>query len=295
LEKRPEFQIIGEASDGLEAIQKAEELQPDLILLDIGLPKLNGIEAAKRIRIVAPHTKILFVSQESDFGLVDEAMRIGAWGYVHKQRARTELLPALEVVLGSTRFVSGCGMPSKVRHGSFQHDVQFYSDDGYFSKSLADLVHSALKRGETALVVATEKHRSSLIRGLADFAIDLANAQEDRRLILLDAAEMLSRILVHGMPDSTQFSEIIGPLVSTANADARSDGSSVTVFGEMVALLWAEGNYKATIRLEQLWNELALQRRFSLRCAYPADALHNAENGGPIMNVCHLHSMVCSI
>src|SRR5271170_4203313 len=65
LRKRPELQIVGEVSDGLEAVQKAQELQPDLIVLDIGLPTLNGIEAARRIRSVSPESKILFVSQES--------------------------------------------------------------------------------------------------------------------------------------------------------------------------------------------------------------------------------------
>jgi CheY-like chemotaxis protein len=124
LEKRPEFQIIGEASDGLEAIQKAEELQPDLILLDIGLPKLNGIEAAKRIRIVAPHTKILIVSQESDSDVVGEALQLGAMGYVLRSNAGSELLPAIEAVLGGKQFVSKArnDLLRPMSHYSFDFD-----------------------------------------------------------------------------------------------------------------------------------------------------------------------------
>ena len=80
LGKTPELQIIGEASDGLEAVQKAEELQPDLILLDIGLPTLNGIEAARRIRKLSPESKILFVSQESSADVVQEALSVGGTG-----------------------------------------------------------------------------------------------------------------------------------------------------------------------------------------------------------------------
>ena len=87
LEERAEFQVIGQASDGLEAIQKAVELQPDLILMDIGLPKLNGISAAKQIRGLAPHSKLIFVSQESDSEVVQETFRLGASGFVHKPRA----------------------------------------------------------------------------------------------------------------------------------------------------------------------------------------------------------------
>ena len=100
------MRIIGEASDGLEAVQKAEELNPDLILLDIGLPKLNGIEAAHRISRLVPAAKILFVSQENDKDIVAAALSNGAKGYLRKQNAGTELLSAVEVVLRGNRFVS---------------------------------------------------------------------------------------------------------------------------------------------------------------------------------------------
>ena len=106
LEKRPEWQIVGQASDGLEAAQKAHELQPDLILLDIGLPTLNGIDAARRIRKVAPKSKILFVSQESSPDVVEEALALGALGYVVKTRAGSELLAAVEAVRRGRQFVS---------------------------------------------------------------------------------------------------------------------------------------------------------------------------------------------
>jgi DNA-binding NarL/FixJ family response regulator len=97
--------VCWEALDGLEAVQKAEELQPDLILLDIGLPKLNGIEAARRIRKVSPGSKILFVSQESSADAVREALGTGALGYVVKTDARRELLEGVSAVLRGERFV----------------------------------------------------------------------------------------------------------------------------------------------------------------------------------------------
>jgi CheY-like chemotaxis protein len=106
LSKAPELQVIGEVSDGLEAVQRAEELQPDLILLDIGLPKLNGLEAASRIGRVAPSSKIIFVTSESGSDVVHAALSNGARGYVLKSDAGSELLRALETVLGGGRFVS---------------------------------------------------------------------------------------------------------------------------------------------------------------------------------------------
>ncbi len=98
--------ILCEVSDGLEAVQKAQELKPDLIVLDIGLPTLTGIEAARRIRKLSPESKILFLSQESSADAVREALGLGAWGYVVKAHAGSELLPAVEAVLQGHQFVS---------------------------------------------------------------------------------------------------------------------------------------------------------------------------------------------
>jgi len=106
LQKNPELQIVGEASDGLEAVQRASELLPDLIVLDLGLPKLNGIEAARQIRAKSSKSKILFVSQESSADIIEAALNAGGLGYVLKTRAETDLLPAVEAVLEGRRFVS---------------------------------------------------------------------------------------------------------------------------------------------------------------------------------------------
>jgi DNA-binding NarL/FixJ family response regulator len=107
--KAPELRIICEASDGLEAVQKAQELKPDLILMDIGLPTLNGIEASRQIFKLAPESKILFLSQESSVDVIEEAMNSGALGYVVKAHAATELLDAVEAVCHGRRFVSANG------------------------------------------------------------------------------------------------------------------------------------------------------------------------------------------
>jgi CheY-like chemotaxis protein len=106
LGKNPELQVVGEASDGLEAVHKAEELQPDLIVLDLGLPKMNGIEAARQIRKVAPNSKILFLSQESSADVVQEALSSGAHGYVLKASAGSDLMAAVAALLEGRQFVS---------------------------------------------------------------------------------------------------------------------------------------------------------------------------------------------
>ncbi len=105
LRKRPEFAIVGEVTDGLEAVHQAQLLHPDLILLDIGLPSLNGIEAARRIRKLSPESKIIFASQQSSTDVVAEAFGTGAHGYVVKTDAASELLDGVSAVLRGEQFV----------------------------------------------------------------------------------------------------------------------------------------------------------------------------------------------
>jgi DNA-binding NarL/FixJ family response regulator len=105
LNHESQLRIVCEAADGMDAVKKSEELGPDLVLLDLGLPTLNGIEAARQIRRLSPKTRILFVSQESSVDIVQEALSLGAWGYVVKSDAQMELLPAINAVLGGQKFV----------------------------------------------------------------------------------------------------------------------------------------------------------------------------------------------
>jgi CheY-like chemotaxis protein len=106
LQARPDWQVVAEASDGQEAVQKANDLKPDLILPDIGLPKLNGIEVARQIRQCSPSSKIIFLSMNNDPEIVRAALTSGALGYVRKMDARRDLLRAVDAVLGGRQFVS---------------------------------------------------------------------------------------------------------------------------------------------------------------------------------------------
>jgi DNA-binding NarL/FixJ family response regulator len=127
---RPEWQVIAEAADGPDAIQKAEELKPDLIVLDIGLPKLNGIEAARQIRQSSPNSRTVFLSQNTDRDIVQAALSTGALGYVHKADSQSDLLTAVDAVLWGRQFVSSRLQGYKLTDNSaaqalHQHEVLF--------------------------------------------------------------------------------------------------------------------------------------------------------------------------
>ena len=185
--------MIGEASDGLEAVQKAEELKPDLILLDINLPELNGIEAAQRIRQLSSSSKIVFLSQYDSLDVVRAALSTGAVGYVCKTYAGRELLPALDAVLRDRQFVSNSvkdfeSTDTSGAKAPHRHEVLFYSHDTVLLDRLSRFVVAALNAGKAAIVLATKSHRDDLHQRLKTAGVDADRALRQGTFISLDAA-----------------------------------------------------------------------------------------------------------
>ena len=318
LRKRPELQIVGEVSDGLEVVQKAEELQPDLILLDIGLPTLGGIEAARRIRKLSPESRILFVSQETSAYVVRGALAEGAKGYVVKTDARRELLTAVDAVLRGEQFVSrrlsghefvgasdarvSEGDPSIGNFTPLQqkveiarcHEVGFYSEDTRLLDDLALFVGAALNAGNAAIVVATESHRDSLLPRLEAHGVDVAAAIGQGRYISVDAADALSTFMVNGMPDSVLFLKLFGDLILAAAQAADAEQARVAVFGECVHLLWAEAKAEAVIRLEHLCGEIAKSYDVDFLCGYHPGTVQGGMDSQIFQRISAEHSAVHS-
>ena len=170
-----------------------------------------------------------------------------------------------------------------------EHVVQFYEADAVLLESIAAFWHDAVLQDGVAIVVATPEHRAGLETRLRDDGCDVAAARARGQYLTLDAAETLARFMVEGMPDPKRFAREIGEVVSQAGAGGRQ----VRVFGEMVALLAAEGNTTAAIALEECWNALQRTHRFSLFCAYPLDRFAGESGAAFIEAVCAAHG--CAI
>ena len=181
------------------------------------------------------------------------------------------------------------------------HVVQFYSEDQSLVETLGRFIGSALEAGDAAIVVATKAHRDGLTQQLESGGLDVEGAIEEGRYVSLDAAETMAEIMVDGWPDESRFVDHIGGLLTRARSAAENVKQSrttliieprVVVFGEMVALLWADGKHPSAIRLEQLWNDLGKTHSFSLRCAYPMGGFHRQEHGESFLKICREHSAV---
>jgi DNA-binding NarL/FixJ family response regulator len=299
LQARPEWEVIAEGSDGSEAIQKAEELKPDLIVLDIGLPKLNGIEAGHRIRQLSPSCKILFLSQNNDYDVVQAALGAGALGYVHKTKAREDLLPAVDAVLRGEQFVSGSlksnGVTdTSVKETPHRHEVLFYLDDTVFLDRVTRFIATALESGNAAVALATKSHRDGLLQRLKAQGVDTGRVLQRGTYVSLDAAETLSTIMVNSLPDPVLFFGGVGGIIKAAAKAARSEGSQVVVLGEAAALLQKEGKADAAIRFEQFGNDLVKTHEVDILCAYPLSSFHREEDNYVFQNLCAEHSAVYS-
>jgi DNA-binding NarL/FixJ family response regulator len=293
LKNQSKLRIIAEARDGLEAVQIAQQLQPDLILLDIGLPTLNGIEAARRIRELSPKSKILFVSDNRSRDIAEEGLRTGAIGYVVKSDAGAELLPALKAALEGRRFLSAglagrnavdltnesnpenvylqqtsapTPVESDVRPHS--HDAVFYSDDRMLLENVTRFIGAALKAGGSAIVVATESHRESFLSSLQADGVELDAAIDQGRYIAVDAADAISTFVVDGVLDTARFMDGFGSLIQKAQKAAKTNHPRVAVFGEGAHILWTQGNVKAAIQDEKLCNRLIEMYDVDMLCGY---------------------------
>lgn len=322
LQKEPPLQVVGEVSDGEAAVQKAQELTPDLIILDIGLPTLNGIEAARRIRALSPTSKIIFLTQESSADAVQEALSIGANGYVVKMDAGDELLAAVAAVLRGEQFVgsrfaghdftgasnsrtidafssnavhtSSSTTPLRKEEIAHRHEAQFYSDDEFFLDGFTQFIGTALKTGSAVIVLATESHRESLLPRLQIFGIDMVAAIEQGRYISLDVSDTLSTFMINDLPDPVRFLQVAADLIMRAAKAAKGKHPRVAACGECAPVLWQQGNAEAAIRLERLWDQVGKQYDVPILCAYPLGSFQGELGSHIFAKICAEHSIVLS-
>jgi len=304
------LQVIGEAADGLEAVQQGRKLQPDLILLDIGLPAMNGIEAARVLREVSPKSKVVFVSENRSLEILQEILGIGASGYVIKSDAGRELLPAIRAVLEGKQFVSSSSLtaldagladrarpqiedaPIAAEKSAIQgrHEAIFYSDERVLLDRVTLFIGNALRTGNAAVVLANGSHRGILHSRLQKLGVEISRVVEQGRYLAFDAEEALVTFTLKGVLDRDRFLNLFQNLIMTASGSATARRSRVAVFGECVDLLWADGNAEAAIQMERLGNELTGKYEVDILCGYSLS--HGQMHPDIHRLICEQHSYV---
>jgi PAS domain S-box-containing protein len=170
--------------------------------------------------------------------------------------------------------------------------VQFYSDDAFFLSASARFVEAALRAGDGAVALATPEHLEALAQRMTVNGLDVAAAGRQGRYVALDAHEALRKFMVDGWPDATRFAQTVGHSIEQARASTPGRRTRVAAFGEMVAILCAEGKVDAAVRLEELWNDLSHTCDFSLLCAYPMAGFDHSEQTESFRKICAAHTAV---
>jgi PAS domain S-box-containing protein len=179
--------------------------------------------------------------------------------------------------------------PDQSRGPAFDHLVQFYESDAFLADRVGEFIGAGFQAGEGGIIIGTPEHNSAIANRLAQNGLDLTALAKAGQYVALDAKDTLSQFMVKGLPDKKRFDQLIGGVLTNARNGQRR---RVRAFGEMVALLWKDGNGQAAIQLEELWNELSRNHSFSLFCAYPMNDFGGERNREAFSHICHAHSRV---
>jgi DNA-binding NarL/FixJ family response regulator len=271
LQQRADLLVVGEAADGLDAVCQAEALRPDVVVLDITLPVLSGIEVAGRIRARVPDARVMFVTNESSLEVVDQAFRRGAHGYVYKPRVQRDLLPVLDAIIRGGRFVSG-GLERIARGDSLashRHDVVFYSSDAVLIGVFSRFIAGELRDGNAVVAVVTAAHAQRLQSSLEASRVDVARAIRQQRYFPVNVSELLAKATGNGCLDRLRYLDAAADLFTDVTRRATDQHARVAACGEGTSLFWTDGHVEAAIQLEHLLDEIAMSRQMDILCAYP--------------------------
>jgi DNA-binding NarL/FixJ family response regulator len=297
-QKQKDLQILLEVSDGLEAVYRSADLRPDLVVLDIGLPTLNGIKAAQRIREVSPNSKILFLSEQNSPDMAEAALEAGGVGYVVKSDAGRELLAAVRAISEgkryiSTRFVGQVFFSTPdddtSKHFS-RHELQIYPNDAAFLEGFARFIGGDLNAGHAVVVIATETHRRGLFEKLQTQGFDLEALVRSGSYISFDVYDALSVFMPYDRPDPARLGDAVSRFLSTASKAPTGAIRRVTACGECAPLLWTEGKLDAALQVERLWDEVSHKYGLNTMCGYLSGTLQGEKGDRIFQKISSLHS-----
>jgi DNA-binding NarL/FixJ family response regulator len=300
LEQASQWEVVGAASDGIEAVQKARDLKPDVVLLDVGLPSLDGIQAARRMRAQDPSARILFVSEQQSLDTAEVALGTGARGYILKSDVGRELLPAMEAVVEGERFISpklaGRGFETtndgRVAREIRCHEAGFYSDESSLLDDYVRFAEVALVAGNGLIMVVSSLRRDWLYQRLQARGIDIDRTIKERRCLWVDVPAALSSFMVDGRIDKARFWNAASALIMEGARGSKRERPRVSVCGDGAATLLQGGLVEVAIRFEQLWDEVARTYNVDIFCPYSSYGLRCDDESPVFRDLRAAHSAV---
>src|SRR5882757_7353878 len=306
LSGRVEWSVCGEAADGLEAVEKATKLRPDLVLMDVAMPRMDGVQATKIIRREVPEAEVVLISQNDPTAGRIQAIEIGACDFISKGDLSRDLLSIIDKIVGhrdlktasdrngrvpgapesvstvqdpDLKRQNGGGMNGHIHNEPWcglldhaaprDHIVQLYQDEQFLSRAVCRFAVSAINHGEGVILVPTAAHWNALRPRLEAEGVDVKAAQACGQLTVVDADQLLPNFMRNAMPDSPLFLGLAGETIAKARGGDRF--TKVRWWGEMVNVLWERGDVAASMGLEDLFHKLAHDHEIAIFCSFLMD------------------------
>jgi DNA-binding NarL/FixJ family response regulator len=288
----PSFDVVAAVSDGRQALDAASLLDPDVVVLDVTMPNLDGFQTARALKRSGSRAPIVMLTIHQSDGLVSAAIESGVQSYVMKSRMQSDLAHAIDHAVAGRLFVPSLTSLLAIAPspGPGRHAVQFGKERRGFLDDLSGMLAAAIRRGDLVAIIATEATRDAVTERLLASGCDLAAAADRGTYMSLDAMVAVSQIMVGGRLDATRVAAIVDDFERSRLA---ASASNVTVVGEMAPLLCRDGHAKAALQLERTWDDLTRNLPFLTVCFYALEYFSEGSFPELFPGICAPHSAVC--
>jgi len=289
----PQFNVVSTVKDGGQALDLAARANPDLIVLDIQMPRINGFEAARKLGNTKSVSKIVFLTAQEDDDYVSESLNLGARGYVLKHRLHSDLLPALNLALNDRFFISPHAFSGSSNLQPARHVLQFYRDETAFLRQVSDFTCAALRNNELVFAFLDKNGITFIGHRLHDAGINYA-AAITRGQLWLFTVESMSSLLLRGEPsDLKTFDVVFRTCLRLATDRATNDHRKLTIFSDVMGTILRQGYaYELAAGIEAVWNEMIPRHSCTVYCGCPLKQLGTRASRQVLSRICCNHGDV---
>src|SRR5215831_4962886 len=279
----PHFEVVASVGDGEAALQETARTLPDLVLSDIAMPRLNGLQLARELKKRNLRCEIVFLTAHNDDDYVSEALRLGAKGYVIKQRLQPDLLIALNLAVAGKFFISPYAFHDRSRYGETEHVLHFYLDEGIFFEQVSEITCFALKRGEQVCVFLSKRGLRLLRERLYALGLDYEKAILRGQFHAFTVENVLPLLMDGTRPMSAGFDTFFSPLWRRAISHER-----VTIISDLLAIILEQGyGDRIAACIEGIWDHLIPKHSCTVYCGCPVTCLSSEENREALSAICN--------
>jgi DNA-binding NarL/FixJ family response regulator len=313
-----DMEVVAEADNGRTAITLTQDLQPDIVIMDVSMPGMNGLEATERLTEQCPSSRVVILTRHSEAAYVQPLLQGGASGLVLKQSTSDELLRAIRLVATGKTFIDS-GLTRRLvarmkrrtesraaaskratredaepwggllaRAGPRDHIVQLYQDQQFLIRAVSRFAASAIANGEGVILVPTAAHWEAFRPCLEADGVDTRAALERGQLTVHDADAFLPRFMRGAMPEAPVFLALAAEVIAAARGGGRYP--KVRWWGEMVNILWERGDVAGSMKLEDQFDRLAHEHEIAIFCSFVMDNFSGAVHSRMLPRLGHNHS-----